>query len=204
MSYKSALGQGKSQVVEGLKVLQEHFDPDSKAVESRYWLAQLYRAITFGNYEQNELEKLGNLIDGQFTIEWHGAVYGFWFDRMKDGEDVYLDYQDGTEIEIHEVAQGGIQRILLNKSAEDSIQLVDQIGAIEKEDEEEWIAAEEDAAFENGEFIIAEAEKSNIDVVTTVPVLQPTDRLEKSLTPPSNEDVQQREAKQKHKQILSK
>lgn len=194
---KVHLDKAKSQVVEGLKVLQEHFDPDSKAVESRYWLAQLYRAITFGNYEQNELEKLGNLIDGQFTIEWHGAVYGFWFDRMKDGEDVYLDYQDGTEIEIHEVAQGGIQRILLNKSAEDSIQLVDQIGAIEKEDEEEWIAAEEDAAFENGEFIIAEAEKSNIDVVTTVPVLQPTDRLEKSLTPPSNEDVQQREAKQK-------
>ena len=71
------------------------------------------------------------------------------------------------------------------------------MGAIEKEDEEEWIAAEEDAAFENGEFIIAEAEKSNIDVVTTVPVLQPTDRLEKSLTPSSNEDVQQREAKQK-------
>ena len=157
----------------GLKTLQEHFNPASKAVECRYWFAQLYRAITFGNSDQTELEKLGDLIDGQFTIVWHGAVYGFWFDRMKDGEETYVDYQNNTEIKIHDVSQGGIQRILLDKAEQESVQLVQQIGAVEELDEEKPVDDEESLTSEDDASPIHEialqATEGDADKATSVP-----------------------------------
>ena len=181
---KAHLDKAKEQVVMGLKTLQEHFNPASKAVECRYWFAQLYRAITFGNSDQTELEKLGDLIDGQFTIVWHGAVYGFWFDRMKDGEETYVDYQNNTEIKIHDVSQGGIQRILLDKAEQESVQLVQQIGAVEELDEEKPVDDEESLTSEDDassiheiELQATEGDADKATSVTTIP--QPTAQPEK-------------------------
>lgn len=133
---KAHLDKAKEQVVMGLKTLREHFDPNTKSVERRYWYAQLYRAITFGSLDQSNVGRLGSLIDGQFTIEWHGAIYGFWFDQMQEEENFYSEDQDGVEINVHEVPQGMIQRILLDKGPQDPVELVQQVGAIEACDEE--------------------------------------------------------------------
>ncbi len=145
------LAKAKTQVKMGCEVLKEHFDPESDDVERRYWFAQLYRAISFGDAGKLRAELLDDLIDGEFTIEWDGAAYGFWFDTPEEGDKTYVDYEGDMPVTIHEIAQGSIQRLLLQKTDADDVEPVQVVGAIEECDEAEAEAPDEIDGLELGE-----------------------------------------------------
>lgn len=107
------------QVVHGMKVLSELFNPSSKSVMRRYWYAQLYRAlvfaqVTFSNDDKNFeslAAKLRTILGGNFEIEWKGEVLGYWIDLNSYIEKV--EDTERTDIKIVNIPQLQIQKILL-------------------------------------------------------------------------------------------
>ena len=120
------IAEAKLQVFNGIKRLKRIFDPNSKSVRRRYWYAQLYRALSFSqvtfsdNSEdaRNVARVLDRIIDGNFSISWDGIIMGYWKDWNADTEKVNKICDDPA-IEIHNVPQLLIQRILLNNDNED-------------------------------------------------------------------------------------
>lgn len=114
--------KAKQQVKNGIEVLMKHFDPNSMSVERRYWLAQLYRAIAFLQADADFddvlfgvlTEKLNEMIEGQFTIEWNGRILGCEIDNNSVIDKQIIDC-DGQDIEHWQVGQLAMQNILLGK-----------------------------------------------------------------------------------------
>lgn len=128
------------QVEMGVKVLSEHFDPKSDAVERRYWYSQLYRAVNFvkdGSLNPDIAKMIDLIVDGKYRIKWSGAVYGFWVDSIKEDIETTPLALDGFTLAINNVGQNVIQHILLNKPREERLEFVSEIGAVEAIDEPE-------------------------------------------------------------------
>jgi len=109
------------QLLEGYKLLSRHWDPRSKAVDKRYWYAQLYRVLVFSkiNIEDNSSEYetfvafLDNILSGQFSIEWRAEILGFWLDQDSGVlPSETFPGEDGLEIMYRPFGQLYIQRML--------------------------------------------------------------------------------------------
>ena len=135
--------KAKSQVHMGLKVLSDHFDPESDSVSRRYWFSQLYRAIVFVRKAVQDESIINRIIEGDFTIEWDAAIMGFWFDELTDSIHVEPDYIDDYPLAINHVGQGVIQRILLNQNEDALIEYDTKVGPVEESEEPEEDMEEE-------------------------------------------------------------
>lgn len=114
------------QVKHGIERLSKIFDPHSKSIRRRYWYSQLYRALAFSQITfqsdtqafQELSDEMRSILEGNFEIRWSGKVMGYWKDMDGDNE-VVTQVSSSPNIEIHEIPQKMIQRILLNdESAE--------------------------------------------------------------------------------------
>ena len=109
------------QVEQGLSVLGELFKPmPNNSIRRRYWYAQLYRALTFSQitFHDNTQEYmklaagLKSILDGDFVIEWHGKVMGFWIDMQ--GDDIICHTTNASSpIEILSIPQNIIRKLIL-------------------------------------------------------------------------------------------
>lgn len=109
------------QVDHGIRHLAKLFDPHSKSIRRRYWYAQLYRALAFSQITfQSDTqafmhlsEEMRNILEGNFEIKWSGKIMGYWKDMPGDNE-VVTTISNDPIVELHEVPQKKIQRILLD------------------------------------------------------------------------------------------
>lgn len=150
-SSDSHKAKAKKQVEHGINRLSSLFDPDSKSIRRRYWYAQLYRAlsfaqITFSADEENFVQyadSMRSILEGNFTINWSGCILGYWKDLNGETEKITVD-PDDSRIEIHDIPQLVIQRLLLGDDTADvtfadvPISLID-----DEEDYNEEMAANE-------------------------------------------------------------
>lgn len=114
------------QVNHGIQHLSKLFDPHSRSIRRRYWFAQLYRALAFSQITfQSDTqafihlsEEMRNILEGNFEINWTGKIMGYWKDMLGDDEIISLISTD-PYVELHEVPQKKIQRILLDDEEAD-------------------------------------------------------------------------------------
>ena len=161
--------KAKSQVHMGLKVLSDHFDPESKSVSRRYWFSQLYRAIVFVRKAVQDENIINRIIDGNFIIEWDAAIMGFWFDELTDIIHDEMDYGDDYPVVINHVGQGVIQKLLLNQAEDALVEYDTKVGCIEESEEPEEEAEkepEEELEKELEEGPEKEPEKESSDIPT--------------------------------------
>ncbi|MEG0759472.1 MAG: DUF87 domain-containing protein, partial [Raoultibacter sp.] len=101
------------------------FDPDSHSVERRYWLAQLYRAIAFLQADvgfdemvfQTLSQKLNEMMEGQFSIQWSGRILGCEIDN-ESGLTKTTIGADQRMMEHWQLGQYAIQNILLGNQVD--------------------------------------------------------------------------------------
>lgn len=113
------------QVKHGMGRLATIFDPMSSSIHRRYWYAQLYRALAFAQvtFSDNSEEfaklstKLRSVLDGNFNIEWNGRVLGYWLDM--DGEDESITGSDLLGVEVYDIPQKKIQKLLLDEDVDE-------------------------------------------------------------------------------------
>lgn len=116
--------KARKQVEHGIARLAKLFDPNSKSIRRRYWYAQLYRALSFAQITFSADEKdfikysegMRGILEGNFTIKWSGCILGYWKDLNGDTETVFTD-PDNPDIEVHDIPQLAIQRMLLGDAA---------------------------------------------------------------------------------------
>lgn len=147
------LEKAMKQVDSGYQILSAHFDPSKRQVERRYWLAQLFRAIAFVQEDVKMSDtvrlNLEKVLDGDFSIQWHGEIYGFWFDQLTDSIETSTDNSGNIDVVVNQVGQGVIQRILLGEKQDAVIQYVASIGPVEDTDEEDIIDLDEEDTLED-------------------------------------------------------
>lgn len=149
------------QLVKGLEVMSNHWDPDNAEVTHRYWLNQLYRAIIFSpiNLPDNSSEfsiireKIYKIIDGKVDIKWSGDVFAFWLDNnseMDNEVDITLEIinsigfeKDKIEsVKTHEFGQLYIQKMLLPiEKRDDVFEYNDVVEYIDEGDEDDELTA---------------------------------------------------------------
>lgn len=132
--------KAEKQISYGMKKLKQHFNPEDKSVERRYWLAQLYRAIAFlqadSDYDEdvfNEITKQMNkmLEEGDYEIEWSAMILANIVDsNTYVNISKYTSYA-GDEIELWKLGQLSMQNILLNRGLEETGVEFDDTASIE-------------------------------------------------------------------------
>lgn len=174
------LPKAQEQVCKGLEVLKHHFDPESKSIERRYWLAQLYRAIAFLQADTdfddvvfNSLsEKLNEMIEGQFSISWHGRVLGCEIDNNSTLTKTTTCVND-IVLEHWQVGQLAMQNLLLGKPI-DAAAAFDTKALIEEESVEEDNSSDEEPfieEFDTEEIVgpTSNGTPSQVDIPTNNP-----------------------------------
>ena len=114
------LKKAVAQVEHGFNRLSCIFNPNSSSIKRRYWYAQLYRALAFAQvtFSNNTPEfkdiacKLRDVLNGNFDIEWHKMILGYWVDMQGDEEN---EIKTQENISIHEIPQNMIQKLLLGR-----------------------------------------------------------------------------------------
>lgn len=123
--------EAKNQIIEGITVLAQNFSQLNKSVNRRYWYNQLYRALIFSKIKisDNEpgydvlIDKISNIYEVKFEIEWNGKVYAYWIDRnddkftveeIKEREDIEFNL---NKLEVYTGGQLFIQKLLLPKES---------------------------------------------------------------------------------------
>lgn len=114
------------QIRAGLERLSEIFDPRSRSVRRRYWFAQLYRALAFSQITfyshtaayQEIAAAMRHILEGEFEIQWFGKGMCYWLDMPGDEEIVSAEPGE-PPIELHEIPQKKIQRLLLRNPSAD-------------------------------------------------------------------------------------
>lgn len=117
----SQLMNAKEQVVHGYEVLKNNWNPDSTSMMRRYWFNQLYRVLVFSKLSIRDNEeayaaveqKLQDILDGKFDIEWECAVYAYWLNQDGSEPAVYVSNQDGVDVSMHVAGQLYIQKMLM-------------------------------------------------------------------------------------------
>ena len=110
----------------GMERLSEIFNPHSKSVRRRYWFAQLYRALAFSQITfysdttayQEIAAAMRHILEGEFEIQWFGRSMCYWLDMPGDEEIVSVEPGE-PPIEVHEIPQKKIQRLLLHNPSAD-------------------------------------------------------------------------------------
>ena len=136
------LNDAERQVCNGFEVMSSRWHPDSSSIARRYWFNQLFRSLIFTKINipdnlkeyQDVSEKIRRILYGDFTIDWHRAIYAFWVNTNSDSLNNYTVYEDGYDIDVHVGGQIYIKKMLLPE-AERSQVLTFEV--IKKEDENE-------------------------------------------------------------------
>ena len=131
------LDEAVEQIKYGIDKLANKFNPNNSSINRRYWFNQLYRALVFSKINMNDNEegydilinKLSNIFEGKFEIEWNGKVFAYWIDvnsstfectKIPDREAV--DYNI-NKLEIYTGGQLFIQNILLPKEVREEVKV---------------------------------------------------------------------------------
>lgn len=147
------LDEATMQVKYGIDKLANKFNPNNNSINRRYWFNQLYRALVFAKINMNDNElgydilinKLSNIFEGKFEIEWNGKVFAYWIDvnsdsfectEITDREEV--DY-NLNKIEIYTGGQLFIQKLLLPKEIRGTVKV--EFSVEEQAKDEEFTAS---------------------------------------------------------------
>lgn len=133
------LTKAAEQVRQGLRLLKHHFDPQSRSIEHRYWIAQLYRAIVFlqadMDYEDSVFrsltEQLSQMMENHYEITWSSRILAMELDSPR-----YLDKDFYEDIECWHVGQYAFQNILLSRDLNAQAEYVEDISIDEGEEGE--------------------------------------------------------------------
>ncbi|MBL4935569.1 ATP-binding protein [Clostridium sp. YIM B02515] len=146
--------KAKNQIYHGIKVLSSNFDSNIVRVNKRYWFNQLYRALVFSEIqiEDNKpgykmlVDKLANIYNGNFDIEWNGNIFAYWLNQDDDKYTVEnVDFSDDefqttvNQIRLYKAGQLFIQKLLVPKSERNE---VFEFNEIEKPEVQEEFYAE--------------------------------------------------------------
>jgi DNA phosphorothioation-dependent restriction protein DptH len=128
--------KAKNQIKHGIKVLARNFDTQALRVNKRYWFNQLYRALVFSEIqiEDNKPEymmlvnKLTNIYNGNFDIDWNGSIYAYWLNQDDDRYTVENFDFDEEELEfninhirLYKAGQLFIQKLLVPSSERNEV-----------------------------------------------------------------------------------
>ncbi len=147
------LDEAIEQIKYGIDKLANKFNPNNSSINRRYWFNQLYRALVFAKINMNDNEsgyevlinKLSNIFEGKFEIEWNGKVFAYWIDvnsnkfncsEITDEEEV--DY-NLNKLEIYTGGQLFIQKLLLPKDIREEVQV--EFSVEEEVSDEEFTTA---------------------------------------------------------------
>lgn len=117
----SQLSNAREQVVHGYEVLKNNWNPDSTSMMRRYWFNQLYRVLVFSKLSIRDNEeayavveqKLQDILNGKFDIEWECAVYAYWLNQDGSEPLEYVVDENGTNVNMHVAGQLYIQKMLM-------------------------------------------------------------------------------------------
>lgn len=151
------IDKAEKQISYGMKKLKQHFNPDDKSVERRYWLAQLYRAIAFlqsdteyDDFTFNEINKQMNkmLEAGDYEIEWSAMILANIVDSNTFVDVSNYTSSAGDNIELLKVGQLAMQNILMNRDINASDVVFDDAATFEEEGTVAEVSEEpEDSSF---------------------------------------------------------
>lgn len=126
---QNRIEQGEAQLSEGIRSLQEIWNPQRESIDRRYWYSQLYRALVFSpvNMAENDPmywefnKQLQEILDGKFSIEWRGLLLTYWLDSSS-GEvatrELRLEGCDDVPGEHHTIGQFLIEKMLVAEPSE--------------------------------------------------------------------------------------
>ena len=140
------ISDATKQVFHGIERLSKIFDPCSKSIRRRYWFAQLYRALAFSQITfQSDTqaftrlaEEMRNILEGNFEIKWSGRIMGYWKDMPGDEEKI-SQISTSPLVQLIEVPQKRIQRILLNDETADVEYVVVEEPAVDTTNDEDVV-----------------------------------------------------------------
>jgi len=97
ISSPEKIEKARNQVEHGIKVMSQNWDTNSGSISRRYWFNQLYRSIIFSplNLDDNKSEyaifseKIFDILNGNFEIEWAGDIFAFWLNKEGDTYEEY-------------------------------------------------------------------------------------------------------------------
>ena len=134
VSIDSHLPKATEQLLTGIEVFKEVWNPSNTKINRRYWFTQLYRAIAFSvlavadndpNYSVIN-SKIYNILNGEFNIDWSGDVFAFDLKGELDCiEDTPFPNDFGCETVIHKIGQVDIQRMLIPSDDGEPVEFVD-------------------------------------------------------------------------------
>jgi len=142
------INEAIQQIKLGIDKLANKFNPKNYSINRIYWFNQLYRALVFSkiNMDDNEAgydiltNKLCDIFDGKFEIEWNGKVFAYWinldsdkFERKEITERENVNY-NLNKLEIYIGGQLFIQKLLLPKEIREEVKVE---FSVEKEEEDE-------------------------------------------------------------------
>lgn len=131
------LDEAIKQVKYGIDKLANKFNPNNNSINRRYWFNQLYRALVFAKINMNDNElgydilinKLSNIFEGKFEIEWNGKVFAYWIDVNSDSFEC-TEVTDREEVDYNlnklEIYTGGqlfVQKLLLPKEIRETVEV---------------------------------------------------------------------------------
>lgn len=138
--YEEAFGQ----VSAALHSFSQYWSENNNGIDRRYWFTQLYRAIVFSKLSLDDNDpkyttinsKIYNILSGEFNISWKGEVYAF--DLKGENDNTELNNDGSFEINIHTYGQISVQKMLLPREDDETVEYVeiDQVANFDEEDEE--------------------------------------------------------------------
>lgn len=148
------IATAKTQLEKGLQTMAMNWRPNSSGVMHRYWLNQLYRAIIFSPLNMDNTspeynivrDKIYNILNGEYEINWTGDIFAFWLDVNDDQPDEYefhLPLQGELssngitigQLICHNCGQMFIQKMLLPEEERNNIFTYNNITSLEEEEQ---------------------------------------------------------------------
>lgn len=148
--YDEAFGQ----VSVAMSSFSQYWNEHNNGIDRRYWFTQLYRAIVFSKLSLDDNDpkytainsKIYNILSGEFKIDWKGEVFAF---DLKGDSDNTEQNNDGTfDITIHTYGQITIQKMLLPREDDETVEFVEICQNLDSDTEEEEFAKETESTNE--------------------------------------------------------
>jgi len=120
-SKNTELEKASNQVLHGVEILSNLFNPESKSVRRRYWYAQLYRAMAYAqvtfsdSITQMMSVKLYGILNGDYEIQWDTEILGYWIDDDDTAENSSFTNEG---IKLVDIPQVVIQHLLLQRDTD--------------------------------------------------------------------------------------
>ncbi|HJF36660.1 MAG TPA: hypothetical protein K8U79_11640, partial [Clostridium perfringens] len=143
------------QVKEGYNRLTKIWDKYNLSVDKRFWFNQLYRILAYNNFNErfNDEEykdfitdKLNNITEGKFNIEFDSNIYTYWID--KDTTELYDEdycYNEDYDICIKSFGKQSIKKLIIPDydECEDNNFITNEINNLENQKDENDFDGEE-------------------------------------------------------------